>query len=209
MTELVFILDRSGSMHGLEADTIGGFNAMLSEQKAKGDALVTTVLFDDEQTWLYSRRHISKVAPLSAKEYFARGSTALLDAIGDVISYLRTLYRELPPKALPEQTVIVITTDGLENSSRRYDARLIRQMITTQKEEYGWEFIFLGANIDAVREGGNLGIDQDRIASYCADSRGIELNFNAIGNFIDAARSAEPIGTEWKAEVEEDHRKRK
>lgn len=152
MTELVFILDRSGSMSGLEADTIGGFNSMIARQKKKaGEALVSTVLFDYESVVIHDRLPLSEVPPLTEKEYFTRGCTALLDAVGGAIHHIGNIHKYARREDMPEKTMFIITTDGYENASRRYDYEMVRRMIERQKEEYGWEFLFLGANIDAAR----------------------------------------------------------
>lgn len=159
LTELVFILDRSGSMQGLEKDTIGGFNAMLEKQKKEpGEALVSTVLFDDRIEMLHDRVKLGEVRPITEKEYCVRGCTALLDAVGGAIRHIGNIHKYARPEDVPERTLFVITTDGMENASRRYTADKVRRMIEHEKEKYGWEFLFLGANIDAVETAGSLGI---------------------------------------------------
>ena len=161
-TELVFILDRSGSMQGLESDTIGGFNAMLEKQKKQpGEAFVSTVLFDDETQVLHDRLRLNKVKPITEKDYYVRGCTALLDAVGGAIHHIGNIHKYARPEDVPAHTLFVITTDGMENASRRYAARQVKEMIRRQKEKYGWEFLFLGANIDAVETAGRLGICPD------------------------------------------------
>ena len=163
LTELVFILDRSGSMQGLEKDTIGGFNAMLEKQKKEpGEALVSTVLFDDRIEVLHDRVKLGEVRPITEKEYCVRGCTALLDAVGGAIRHIGNIHKYARPEDVPERTLFVITTDGMENASRRYTADKVRRMIEHEKEKYGWEFLFLGANIDAVETAGSLGIAPDR-----------------------------------------------
>ena len=176
-TELVFILDRSGSMQGLERDTIGGFNAMLQKQKRQpGEAYVSTVLFDTEVQVLHDRLKLHKVKPLTEKDYQVRGCTALLDAVGGAIRHIGNIHKYARPEDVPEHTLFVITTDGLENASRRYSAQQVREMIQRQQARYGWEFLFLGANIDAVEAAGRLGIGADRAANYHSDGAGTRLN---------------------------------
>ena len=163
MTELVFILDRSGSMSGLESDTIGGFNSMLAQQKREaGEALVSTVLFANDSTVIHDRLPLSEVPSLTEKEYFTCGCTALLDAVGGAIHHIGTIHKYARREDVPEKTMFIITTDGYENASRRYDYERVRRMIKRQKERYGWEFLFLGANIDAAKEAARFGIGADR-----------------------------------------------
>lgn len=182
LTELVFILDRSGSMQGLEGDTIGGFNAMIEKQKKEpGEAFVSTVLFDDQTEVLHDRVKVGEVRPITEKEYYVRGCTALLDAIGGAIHHIGNIHKYARPEDVPEHTLFVITTDGMENASRRYSARRVKEMIQRQKEKYGWEFLFLGANIDAVETAGHLGIAPDRAVNYHCDSEGTRLNYEVVG----------------------------
>ena len=184
LTELVFIIDRSGSMGGLESDTIGGFNAMLKEQKAvEGDAVVTTVLFDDKYELLHDRIDIRAVAQLNDKDYTVRGSTALLDALGRTIHKIRAVQKHTAEKVL-----FVIITDGQENASREYSADRIKTRIERQKQKYGWEFVFFGANMDAVIEAGKLGIGADRAQNYCADAIGTSTAYTAMSAFSTAYR---------------------
>ena len=193
LTELVFILDRSGSMQGLEGDTIGGFNAMIEKQKKEpGEAFVSTVLFDDRTEVLHDRVKVGEVRPITEKEYYVRGCTALLDAIGGAIHHIGN----------------IITTDGMENASRRYSARRVKEMIRRQKEKYGWEFLFLGANIDAVETAGHLGIAPDRAVNYHCDSEGTRLNYEVMGQAVSAVRCSAPLDEHWKDAIEEDFRKR-
>ena len=176
LTELVFILDRSGSMAGLESDTIGGFNSMLQKQKkVEGEALVTTVLFDDQYELLHDRTAIGQVEPMTDRQYFVRGSTALLDAIGRTISSMAATQQQMPESLRAEKVIFVITTDGLENASQEYSYDLLRSMIQKQKEAWGWEFLFLGTNMDAVAEAAKFGIVKERAVTYQNDSRGIQL----------------------------------
>ena len=207
-TEMVFILDRSGSMGGLEADTIGGFNGMIESQKAEpGAAVVTTVLFDDRTDVIANRVPLNQVAPLTSREYFVRGCTALLDAVGNTIRRVNHA-QKASPWGRPDKTIFVITTDGMENASRRYSARRVKEMIQRQKEKYGWEFLFLGANIDAVETAGHLGIAPDRAVNYHCDSVGTRLNYEVVGQAVAAVRCSAPLDEHWKDAIEEDFRKR-
>ena len=208
-TELVFILDRSGSMQGLERDTIGGFNAMLQKQKRQpGEAYVSTVLFDTEVQVLHDRLKLHKVKPLTEKDYQVRGCTALLDAVGGAIHHIGNIHKYARPEDVPEHTLFVITTDGMENASRRYSAQQVKKMIERQKEQYGWEFLFLGANIDAVETAGSLGIAPDRAVNYHCDSEGTRLNYEVVGQAVAAVRCSAPLDKHWKDAIEEDFQKR-
>ena len=208
-TELVFILDRSGSMQGLERDTIGGFNAMLQKQKRQpGEAYVSTVLFDTEVQVLHDRLKLHKVKPLTEKDYQVRGCTALLDAVGGAIRHIGNIHKYARPEDVPEHTLFVITTDGLENASRRYSAQQVREMIQRQQARYGWEFLFLGANIDAVEAAGRLGIGADRAANYHCDSAGTRLNYEAVSAAVSAVRGSAPLDGHWKDAIDRDFRSR-
>ena len=209
LTELVFILDRSGSMQGLEGDTIGGFNAMIEKQKKEpGEAFVSTVLFDDQTEVLHDRMGLGKVRPITDKEYYVRGCTALLDAIGGAICHIGNIHKYARSEDVPEHTLFVITTDGMENASRVYTAQKVREMISREREKYGWEFLFLGANIDAVETAGRIGISPDRAANYNCDSEGTRLNYEAMDAAVSAVRSSTPLDARWKDAIEEDFRKR-
>ena len=209
LTELVFILDRSGSMQGLEGDTIGGFNAMMEKQKREpGEALVSTILFDDRTQVLHDRVKVGEVGPITEKEYYVRGCTALLDAIGGAIHHIGNIHKYARSEDVPEHTLFVITTDGMENASRRYSARQVKEMIRRQKEKYGWEFLFLGANIDAVETAGHLGIAPDRAVNYHCDSEGTRLNYQVVGQAVAAVRCRATLDGRWKEAIEEDFRKR-
>lgn len=189
LTELVFIIDRSGSMEGLESDTIGGFNAMLKEQQAvEGEAVVTTVLFDDKYELLHDRIDIKAVAPLTNKDYTVRGCTALLDALGRTIRKIRAAQKHTAENYRAEKVLFVIITDGQENASREYSADRIKTRIERQKQKYGWEFVFFGANMDAVMEAGKLGIGADRAQNYCADAIGTSVAYTAMSAFSTAYR---------------------
>lgn len=209
LTELVFILDRSGSMQGLEKDTIGGFNAMLEKQKKEpGEALVSTVLFDDRIEVLHDRVKLGEVRPITEKEYCVRGCTALLDAVGGAIRHIGNIHKYARPEDVPERTLFVITTDGMENASRRYTADKVRRMIEHEKEKYGWEFLFLGANIDAVETAGSLGIAPDRAANYRCDGEGTRLNYEVVCQAVSAVRGRALLDEHWKDAIEADLRKR-
>lgn len=209
LTELVFILDRSGSMDGLTEDTIGGFNGLLKKQKAKeGQAYVSTVLFNHESKVLHDRVELEKVPPMTREDYVAAGSTALLDALGDAIRHIGNVHKYAREEDVPEHTLFVITTDGMENASRRYTAREVRELIQRQKSRYGWEFLFLGANIDAVRTAEDYGISADRAVQFHNDSRGTELNYEAVCCAVSALRSDCAIPAGWKADIEADFQQR-
>ncbi len=212
LTELVFILDRSGSMAGMESDTIGGFNATIEKQKKEpGEALVSTVLFDDQSEVLHDRVSLGNVQPLTEKEYFARGGTALVDALGSAIHHMGNVHKYARDEDRPEKTIFIITTDGYENCSRRYKMDQVRQMIERQKGKYGWEFVFLGANIDAVNVAASYGIDESRAANFVCDEDGIEIMCRAQSRIVSNLRQYKAGGDfdmEWKNEVEADSRQR-
>ena len=208
LTELVFILDRSGSMAGLEEDTIGGFNAMIAKQKLEeGEAFVSTVLFDNYTEVIHDRVDIQKVEPMTRKEYYVRGCTALLDAVGKSIRHIRNVHKYAREEDRPEKTLFVITTDGMENASREYDYRRVRQMIEQQKQD-GWEFLFLGANIDAAKEAARFGIQADRAANYHADRQGTAVIYEAVSEAVCNVRAARPMGSDWKRNIDADYQKR-
>ena len=210
LTELVFILDRSGSMAGLEGDTIGGFNAMIAkQQKAEGEACVSTVLFDNESVVIHDRVDVQKIAPMTAEQYSVRGCTALLDAIGQAIHHIGNVHKYACEEDRPEHTLFVITTDGMENASHRYTAEQVKQKIERQKQKYGWEFIFLGANIDAVETARRIGIDKKRAVSYHSDHVGTQLNYEVISDAVCCMRECAEIPDGWADRIEEDYRKRK
>ena len=209
LTELVFVLDRSGSMSGLERDTIGGFNAMIEKQKAEvGDAFVSTVLFDNYTEVIHDRVRLDAVPRLTEKEYYVRGCTALLDALGGAIHHIGNVHKYAREEDRPEKTIFVITTDGMENASRRYSYDKVKAMITRQKEKYGWEFLFLGANIDAAREAARFGIDADRAANYHADSRGTEVIYDTVSETLCNFRASRPVAAGWKQRIDEDYKNR-
>ena len=209
LTELVFILDKSGSMSGLEKDTIGGFNSMLEQQrKVDGECVITTVLFDNRYELLHDRIDIRAVQPITGKEYFVGGSTALLDAIGKTIHKIGSVQKNTTEEYRAEKVMFVIITDGEENASRHYSSAQIRQMIQHQKERYGWEFIFLGANIDAVETAGRFGIDADRAVDYVPDGEGTELNFRMMSETVATFRECGAVPTACLDEIRKDMKKR-
>ena len=210
ITELVFILDKSGSMAGLESDTIGGFNAMIEKQKKlDGKCYVSTVLFSNAAEVIHDRVDISEVKPLTEKEYSTYGCTALLDALGGAIHHIGNVHKYARVEDVPEHTMFVITTDGMENASRRYDSDKVKKMIERQKEKYGWEFLFLGANIDAVETARHFGISEDRAVNYHSDSEGTQLNYEVVSEAICAVRCSAPLGADWKKRIDEDYNARK
>lgn len=208
-TELVFILDRSGSMSGLEKDTIGGFNSMLrKQQQSEGQVLVSTVLFDNESTVLYDRVPLTEIREMTEKDYFVGGCTALLDAVGGAIHHIGNVHKYARKEDVPEHTLFVITTDGMENASHRYTADKVRSMITRQKEKYGWEFLYLGANMDAIEAAGNIGIGADRAVRYNCDEVGTNLNYQVLSEAVMTVRHGKALGSKWKADIEADYQKR-
>lgn len=210
LTEIVFILDRSGSMSGLEVDTIGGFNSMIEKQKREaGEALISTVLFDNFSEVIHDRVPIGRVEPMTDREYYVRGCTALLDAIGGAIHHIGNIHKYAREEDVPEHTLFVITTDGMENASRRYDSETVKKMIERQKAKYDWEFLFLGANIDAVETASRFGIGADRAVNYHSDHQGTQLNYEVLSAAVSTVRSSATLGTEWKKRIDEDYEARK
>ena len=209
LTEIVFILDRSGSMCGLEADTIGGFNSMIEKQKkADGEAIISTVLFDNVSEVIHDRADIRSIQPMTEDDYTVRGCTALLDAIGGAVHHIGNVHKYARAEDVPEHTLFVITTDGMENASRRYDSETVKKMIERQKEKYGWEFLFLGANIDAVETARSVGISKDRAVNYRSDREGTALNYEVVSEAISAVRCSAPLKADWKKRIDEDYEKR-
>lgn len=209
-TEIIFILDRSGSMAGLEADTIGGFNSLIQKQKKEeGRAVISTVLFDDQCEVLHDRVELDKIAPLTDEDYYVRGCTAFLDAVGGAIHHIGNVHKYARPEDRPEKTLFIITTDGMENASRRYGYEKVKLMIERQKKRYGWEFLFLGANMDAVSVAGRFGIDRDRAVRFHCDERGTELNYRVLSETITNVRCGAPMAASWKEEIEADYECRK
>ena len=211
LTDIVFILDRSGSMAGLEADTIGGFNSLIAKQKQEpGRALISTVLFYDKSEVLYDRVPIDTIEPMTDKSYYVRGCTALLDALGKSIHHIGNVHKYARPEDRPDQTLFIITTDGIENASKWYSYEKIKTMVERQQSRYGWEFIFLGANIDAISVARQFGIDEHHAANYHADQAGTALNFAVLSEAVCSVRKckAAPLSADWKRKIEEDYQNR-
>ena len=209
ITELVFILDRSGSMSGLEDDTIGGFNSMIEKQKKQdGDCYVSTVLFDDESEVLHDRVKLADISKMTDNDYTVRGCTALIDAIGGAIHHIGNIHKYARPEDVPEHTMFIITTDGQENASHRYTSEQVKKMIEHRREKYGWEFLFIGANIDAVETAARYGIDKERAVNYNADSEGTRLNYEVMSETICSFRESRPITADWKKKIDKDFKTR-
>ena len=209
LTEIVFILDRSGSMSGLELDTIGGFNSMIRKQKkAQGEALISTVLFDNVSTVLHDRVDIKNIRLMTEQDYVVGGCTALLDAIGGAIHHIGNVHKYAREEDVPEHTMFVIMTDGMENASHSYSSRKVKYMIEKEKEKYGWEFLFLGANIDAIETADRFGIGADRAVNYQCDGAGTMLNYDVLSDAISSFRSSQPLNADWKRRIDEDYRNR-
>ena len=208
LTELVFILDRSGSMAGLEADTIGGFNAMIEKQrKEAGECYVSTVLFDNVSEVLHDRVKLSGIKPMTDREYTVRGCTALIDAIGGAIHHIGNIHKYARPEDVPAHTMFVITTDGMENASSRYTAQKVKEMIQRQKQKYGWEFLFIGANIDAAETAARYGIGAEHAVNYNADSEGTKVLYESVSKAVCAMRACGSVSN-WREEIDEDYSKR-
>ena len=203
ITEMVFILDRSGSMSGLEADTVGGFNSMIEKQRTQeGEAYVSVVLFDDRSEVIYDRVKLSEIRPMTRDDYFVRGCTALYDALGGAVKHIANIHKYARKEDVPEHTVFVITTDGMENASRIYSQPKIKRMIEKEKNKYVWEFIFIGANIDAVTAARNVGISEERAVNYKATAAGTKAIFNAMSAPIMQLRANKKVTSEWRDEIE-------
>ena len=210
ITELVFILDRSGSMAGLESDTIGGFNAMIEKQrKTDGECYVSTVLFDNESEVLHDRVRLADIKPMTDRDYTVRGCTALIDALGGAIHHIGNIHKYARKEDVPAHTMFIITTDGMENASRRYSSDDVKKMIERQKEKYGWEFLFIGANIDAVETAAKYGIDKDRAVNYHADAMGTRVLYDAVACAVSNVRGGAPVGQTWSKSINEDFKSRK
>ena len=210
LTELVFILDKSGSMAGLEADTIGGFNSMIERQKKEeGEALVSTVLFANRSTVIHDRVDLQKIEPMTDKQYCVGGCTALIDAIGGAIHHIGNVHKYAREEDRPEHTVFVITTDGMENASHCYSSDEVKAMVEKQKNKYGWEFLFLGANIDAVETAGRFGIAEDRAVNFVNDPMGQALNYAEVSEAVRTVRSCRPLTRDWKQNIDADYKARK
>lgn len=217
LTELVFILDRSGSMSGLESDTIGGFNSLIRKQKKEeGEALISTVLFDDQTEVLYDRIPLSRIQPMNETQYFVRGCTALLDALGDAIHHIGNIHKYAREEDRPEKTIFIITTDGMENASHRYGYEKVKNMVERQRNQYGWEFLFLGANMDAISVSERFGIQAGRAVNYECDSEGTQLNYEVLSKTISKVREClAPSAAmafdeceDWAEEIKEDYQRR-
>lgn len=209
ITELVFILDRSGSMAGLESDTIGGFNAMIEKQKKEdGECYISTVLFDNVSEVLHDRVKLSDIKPMTDKEYTVRGCTALIDAIGGAIHHIGNIHKYARPEDVPEHTMFIITTDGMENASQRYSSEQVKRMIKRQKEKYGWEFLFIGANIDAVETASRYGIDEDRAVNYHADAEGTGILYESVACAVSNVRRCASLDNSWREKMDKDYEKR-
>ena len=210
ITELVFILDRSGSMAGLVSDTIGGFNAMIEKQKkTEGTVLVSTVLFDHESVVLHDRVPLAKIRPMTSADYMPRGSTALFDALGGAIRHIGNIHKYARREDVPDKTLFVITTDGMENASHHYDRRRIREMIERQTRRFGWEFLFLGANIDAAETAEGIGITRDHAVDFVPDAYGTQKNYAAVSEAVTQIRACAPLGMKWREDIDRDYQKRK
>ncbi len=209
ITELVFILDKSGSMQGLQKDTIGGFNSMIEKQrKESGVCLVSTVLFDNESEVIHDRENLRNIKPMTEKDYCPCGSTALIDALGGAIHHIGNVHKYIRKEDVPEHTLFIITTDGMENASRRYTKGRVRQMIERQKEKYGWEFLFIGANIDAVTTAREYGIEGDRAVNYHADKLGTQVLYASVSNAVGNLRKNRKLSENWSKDIDKDFRKR-
>ena len=209
LTEMVFILDKSGSMAGLEADTIGGFNGMIERQKkVDGEALVSTVLFSDRSVVIHDRVDLRKIEPMTDRQYFVGGCTALIDAIGGAIHHIGNVHKYAREEDRPEKTIFVITTDGMENASRQYTSDQVKAMVERQKAKYGWEFLFLGANIDAVETAAHFGIAEDRAVTFHNDTKGQALNYAEVSEAMCTVRAHAPLSREWKKNIEKDFQSR-
>ncbi len=209
-TELVFILDRSGSMRGLETDTIGGFNEMIEKQKKiESPCVVSTVLFDDQFEVLHNRMNLCEIKEMNKNDYYVRGTTALLDAIGRSIQKISTIHRKLDTSEKPEKTLFVIITDGMENASKEYDYASIKRMIELEKNDFGWEFIFLGANMDAISVAEQMGIHKTRASNYIPSMLNTRHNFEVIDETIKQFRFENKINDNWKEKIEEKYNKKK
>lgn len=209
ITELVFILDRSGSMSGLESDTVGGFNSMIEKQKKQNDpCYVSTVLFDDVSEVLYDRVKLGDVQKMNENQYYVRGCTALMDAIGGAIHHIGNIHKYIRNEDVPAHTMFVIMTDGMENASRRYSSEQVKQMIERQKEKYGWEFLFIGANIDAVETAARYGISADRAVNYNADEQGTRIVYDTVAEAVCNVRASRQLQAEWSREIDKDYQER-
>lgn len=209
LTELVFILDRSGSMAGLESDTVGGFNAMIEKQKKEvGECFVSTILFDNESKVIHDRVRVSDISKMTENDYTVRGCTALIDAMGDAIRHIENIHRYARKEDVPEKTVFVITTDGMENASYKYTSDCVKEMIEKAKTERGWEFLFIGANIDAVETAKRYGISESRAVNYHADSQGTHVLYDCVSSAVSTLRRKASLDSQWRSEMDNDFQRR-
>ena len=209
ITELVFILDRSGSMSGLESDTVGGFNTMIEKQKKQNaPCYVSAVLFNHTSEVLYDRVKLAEVQKVTEEDFFVGGSTALMDAIGGAIHHIGNIHKYIRTEDVPANTMFVIMTDGMENASRRYSSEQVKQMIERQKKRYGWEFLFIGANIDAVETAARYGIDADRAVNYHADKEGTRVVYQSVANAVCSLRENKELRADWSEEIDKDYQSR-
>lgn len=209
ITELVFILDRSGSMSGLESDTVGGFNTMIEKQKKQNaPCYVSTVLFNHTSEVLYDRVKLAEVQKMTEEDFFVGGSTALVDAIGGAIHHIGNIHKYIRPEDVPANTMFVIMTDGMENASQNYSSDRMKQMIERQKKRYGWEFLFIGANIDAVETAARYGIDADRAVNYHADKEGTRVVYQSVANAVCSLRENKELRADWSEEIDRDYQSR-
>ena len=209
LTELVFILDRSGSMSGLESDTIGGFNAMIEKQKKQdGECVVSTVLFNNDSQVIHDRVPIDKIEPMTERDYYVSGGTALIDAIGGAIHHIGNVHKYARHEDVPENTIFIITTDGYENASYRYSSDKVKRMIEHEKEKYGWEFLFIGANIDAVETAKHYGINQDRAVNYHADAQGTDIVYATVSQAVCNVRMNKCMAENWSEDIDNDYKNR-
>ncbi len=209
LTELVFIIDRSGSMSGLESDTIGGFNSFIEKQKgADGECLVSSVLFNQRSVVIHDRVSLKEIKKMTEKDYKASGTTALIDAMGDAIHHIRNVHKYIRKQDVPEQTIFIIITDGLENASVRHSSDEVKKMVCRQKEA-GWEFLFLGANIDAVETARHYGIDEKRSVDFVCDEKGVSGNFDCLAESLMRVRACKIVSDDWSDSIKKDYKKRK
>lgn len=210
ITELVFILDRSGSMSGLEGDTIGGFNSMIEKQRRQeGECYVSMVLFDNFSEVIHDRVKLSEIKNMTEDDYYVRGCTALIDAIGSAIHHIANVHKYARPEDVPEHTMFVIMTDGMENASRFYSSSKVKKMIEREKEKYGWEFLFIGANIDSVETARHFGIGADRSVNYHADQQGTAVVFETVSETVCNFRERKPLSASWSEKINKDYNGRK
>jgi len=209
-TELVFIIDKSGSMAGMEKDTIGGFNAMIEKQKQQeGKVYVTTAFFSNDSEIIHDRLDLNDIKPLTENDYQVGGCTALLDAIGGAISHITNIHKYIRKEDVPEHTIFLITTDGMENASNNYTRERVKELIKNREENKGWEFIFVAANIDAVETAENIGIRRDRAVDYCCDEIGTATMYECMSDAVKCVRSSEKLSENWSEKIKKDNKRKK